>query len=211
MTPEAQLLIAELDSALNKATRPKHLAILRCVTELFLDGAESYSDDQVAVFDEVIDRLIEKIEHPVLVELSARLARVANVLAKVAGRLSYDDDIAVSGLFLDKSDTLTDATLVQVAEKKSQKHLSAIAGRAQINEIVTNVLIDRGDSEVVRKVTSNQGAHISEPGFVKLINRANSDKALAAAIANRNDMPAELQPFLRLALPKDVSLPGNAG
>jgi uncharacterized protein (DUF2336 family) len=200
MMPETRSLIAELDSALSKASSPKHLAILWCVTELFLNGAENYSNDQVAVFDDVIGRLIEKIELPALIELSARLAPVGNAPANVVGRLSCNDDIAVSGPVLDKSNVLTDETLVEIAKTKSQKHLSAIAGRTRISDSVTDVLVDRGNSDVARKVTANQGARLSEFGFVKLINRAGSDKALATAIADRPDMPPELQPFLKLAL-----------
>jgi hypothetical protein len=37
-------------------------------------------------------------------------------------------------------------------------------------------------------------------GFVKLINRAKTDKTLATAIAGRNDLPEELVPFLKLVL-----------
>jgi uncharacterized protein (DUF2336 family) len=193
-------LISELDAALSKASSSQHLAILRRVTDLFLNGAETFSDDHVAIFDEVISRLIEKTEHPALIELSARLAPVRNAPVNVIGRLSCDDDIAVSGPVLDKSNVLTDQTLAEIAKTKSQKHLAAIAGRTRIGESVTDVLVDRGNSEIARKVTDNQGARLSELGFVKLINRAGSDKALAAAIANRMDIPPELQPFLKLAL-----------
>ena len=48
--------------------------------------------------------------------------------------------------------------------------------------------------------TDNKGASLSEVGFVKLINRAKSDKALATAIESRTDLPPELQPFLKLTL-----------
>ena len=83
---------------------------------------------------------------------------------------------------------------------KGQRHLAAIADRAQISESVTDILADRGNPEVACKVTSNQGARLSELGFAKLINVAKNDKTLAAMIAKRTDIPPELQPFLKLVL-----------
>lgn len=200
MMPEIRLLIADLDAVLSKASMSYHTMILRRVTDLFVDGWEAFSVDHVAIFDDVISRLIEKAQHPALIELSARLAPVDNAPANVIGRLSCDDDIAVSGPVLDKSYVLTDQALVEIAKTKSQMHLAAIAGRTRISQPVTDALVNHGNSNVLHKVTCNQGAHLSEFGFVKLINRAGSDKALAAAIANRTDMPPELQPFLKLAL-----------
>jgi hypothetical protein len=47
---------------------------------------------------------------------------------------------------------------------------------------------------------SNHSARISELGFVRLIGQAKTDKTIAAAIAARTDLPAELTPFLKLTL-----------
>jgi len=200
MMPAAQSLITELDATLSNISDARHLMILRRVTDLFLVAAGNYSDEQIAIFDDVISRLIEDIDQPALIDLSARLAPVAKAPTNVVARLSGYDDIEISGPALEKSNSLTDDTLAEIAGKKSQKHLVAIAGRTRINEIVTDILVDRGNSEVARKVTANLGARLSELGFVKLIKRAKSDKSLATMIATRTDMPSELEPFLKLTL-----------
>jgi len=144
--------------------------------------------------------LIENMNEPALIELSGRLVPISKAPTNVLARLSNCDDIAISGPALEKSSSLTDQTLVEIATKKSQKHLAAIAGRVQISEPVTDVLVDRGNPEVSRKVTANLGARFSEIGFVKLLNRAKSDRDLATAISKREDLPAELIPFLKLTL-----------
>jgi uncharacterized protein (DUF2336 family) len=200
MMSKARSLIGELDAALSKASDSQHLTILRRVTDLFLHGSEIFSDDYVAIFDDVICRLIEKTEPRALVELSTRLAPVSKAPVNVMARLSRGDDIAVSGPVLERSNVLTEQTLTEIAGTKGQKHLAAIAGRARIGETVTDILVDRGNSEVAHKVTANQGARFSELGFVKLIGRAKTDKSLSALIATRTDMPPELEPFLNLAL-----------
>jgi uncharacterized protein (DUF2336 family) len=200
MTPESQSLFDELDKAVSNASGSRHLAMLRGVIGLFLDEPQRFSGDQVAVFDDVIIRLIEKAERPALVELSARLAPVGNAPTKTIARLSLDDSSKVFGPVLEMSDVLTDEALVEVAKTKGQKHLAAIAGRTQISETVTDILADRGDPEVANRLASNHGARLSEIGFVKLISKAKNDAALAATLVRRTDIPPELEPFLKLAL-----------
>lgn len=200
MMPAAQSLMSELDATLSKIPGSRHLVILRRVTDLFLVETANYTDEQIAIFDDVISRLIENMDTRALIELSVRLASGGLVPANVAARLSSYDDIAVSGPALEKSENLSERTLVEIAGKKSQKHLAAIAGRPRISETVTDILVDRGDTAVSRKVSANLGARISEIGFVKLINRAKTDRDLANAIANRGDLPEELIPFLKLTL-----------
>jgi hypothetical protein len=61
-------------------------------------------------------------------------------------------------------------------------------------------LFERGLPDIALMVIRNEGAHISEVAFAKLINRATSDKSLAADLAKRKDLPAELKPFLDMSL-----------
>jgi uncharacterized protein (DUF2336 family) len=200
MMPDAQSLIAEFDSKLSKASNTQNSATLRRLTDLFLAGVETYSNDHVAIFDDIISHLIAKSDRAALIELSARVAPISNAPTRAVDHLSRHDDIAVSGPLLCTSGALTDENLVEIAGTKGQRHLAAIAGRTRISESVTDVLVERGDADVARKVTNNQGACLSELGFVKLINRAKGDRALAGAIENRTDLPPELQPFLKLTL-----------
>ena len=84
MTTATQSLILELDAALSKASNFRQLEILRSITDLFILGADSYSEDQVAIFDDVITRLIERMDQRSLSELSARLAVTSITLAVIA-------------------------------------------------------------------------------------------------------------------------------
>lgn len=195
--------MTELDTTLTTASDERQRSILRRVTDLFLGRSDDYSGDQVAVFDDVIYRLIESTDHSALIELSNKLAPVSNAPVNVVVRLSNEDDIAVSGPVLEMSPALPDDTLAEIAKTKGQQHLAAIAGRPRIGETVTEILVDRGNSEVACKVTGNNGARFSEPGFVKLIKRAKNDKTLAAAVAIV-DVPANV--LVRLAYDDDIAI-----
>ena len=196
----AQSLMLELDDVLSRTSSSRHVAILRRVTDLFVDGVERYSDDLIEVFDDVIGRLMESMDRSVLIELSGRLAPVGNAPLNVIGRLSSDNNINVSRPVLEQSTVLTDETLVDIARNKGQEHLAAIAARSRLGEAVTDILIERGGPETMHKLVANKGACISELGFVRLISMAGRDRSLAAAIAERDDVPSELRPFLEQAL-----------
>ncbi len=186
------LWTAELDAALGQRSDTQRTAILRQMTDLFLNTAGSLSQGHVGVFDDVMMRLIDHIETAALIELSERLAPIGNAPANVIGHLSRNDDISVSGPVLEQSNLLSDPDLIEIAQTKSQGHLSAIAGRASISTLVTTVLVGRGNDEVALKVATNSGAHISSNTYLSFIKRARNDEALTAAVAGRNDLPQEM-------------------
>jgi uncharacterized protein (DUF2336 family) len=201
MSSNAHSLIAELDVALGQAPTARQSKILQRITDLFLSDTMSFSDEQVAIFDDVFQRLIEKADDPSLVILSTRLAPVENAPPNVIASLAQNENIAISEPVLVSSPVLTDEVIAKItAAAKGPRPLTAIAARVRISEAVTDALIDRGVAEMINKVIANPSARISEIGFVKLINRAKGDKTLAAAIAARGDLPEELMPFLKLAL-----------
>ena len=182
----------ELDSSLSHRSQAQLAGLLQQVTDWFLAGGETMSEEHVAIFDDVMVRLVERIEREALVELSERLAPLANGPVKVIGQLSRNDDIAVSGPLLERSTVLSDPDLVEIAQTKGQNHLTAIAGRATLSEMVTAVLFGRGNSDVARKVTANPGARISRHTYESLLKRARQDPDLTAAVATRKDLPQEV-------------------
>jgi uncharacterized protein (DUF2336 family) len=200
MNSQTQSLLSELDTTLTSVPESRHLVMLRRLTDLFLAGAPSYSPEQVAVFDAVFKRLTEGIEPRALVEFSARLAPFDSAPADIIVRLSSADDLAIAGPVLQKSNVLSDGILVGIAKTKSQGHLLAIAGRTRINNVVTDVLVERGNTEVKKMVVANEGALFSETGFARLVSDARQDKKFATLVAKRTDIPPELKPFLDMVL-----------
>lgn len=186
------LVIDELEVALKSGTPGKRTEVLRQVTDLFAKGVEKFSEQQISLFDDVMNHLVCHIEREASAELSARLALIANAPGRVIRRLASDDAIEIAGPILEKSERLTDDDLVEIAKTKSQAHQLKIAGRSQLNEAVTEVLIDRCDSEIANKVAANRGARFSNAGLSKLVMLADGDDRLTTTIARRNDIPPRL-------------------
>jgi uncharacterized protein (DUF2336 family) len=192
-------LLTELDAALTSATAHRRTSILDQVVDLFLPHAELYSAEQVAVFDEVFLLLVKSASNGALTAVSRKMAAVENAPTNTITALARHVDIAVAAPILEKSPALAEAVMVEMAGV-SPKHLHALSNRANIGEPLADILIESGDAGVLRKLATNAGARISEIGFVKLINHAKADGALASAIGARADLPSELAPFLELAI-----------
>jgi uncharacterized protein (DUF2336 family) len=170
--------------------------MLSRITDLFLAGANRYSVDQVDLFDEVITKLATAIEAKARAKLSIRLADVAAAPHGVVRMLAFDDDIEVAEPVLKDSERLNELDLVTNASSKSQQHLAAISKRRSLSEAVTDVLVTRGDRDVVHSVVRNKGARFSDAGFRMLVKRSSGDDALAMQVGARSDLPR--QHFLRL-------------
>jgi uncharacterized protein (DUF2336 family) len=189
MAAAALSLIPELEDAVQRGTAEQRADILRRVTSLFLAGAPSFNGDHVQLFDDVFGRLVKEIESKARAELAVRLAPVENAPLEILRRLARDDDISVAGPVLSQSPRLPQSDLLDIAQTKSQAHLFAISGREGIDESVTEVLVKRGDRDVVRKVVANPGARLSEASFSGLVERAECDEELAETVAQRPDVP----------------------
>ncbi|MEJ2625529.1 MAG: DUF2336 domain-containing protein, partial [Pseudolabrys sp.] len=161
MTQTAEALLDELDHTLSHVTGQRRMKMLRQMTDLFMAGAGTYSEEVASLFDVIIKRLSEGVESRQLIELSQRLAEADTVASDTVVRLSNSDDVAVAGPVLEKSPALSDVDLVRIARTKGQGHLLAIAARQRVNDVVSDVLIERGNKNVLRKVTGNNGAKIS--------------------------------------------------
>jgi uncharacterized protein (DUF2336 family) len=185
-------VIPELEEVIQYGSRARRAETLRRITGLFLDGASRFREEHVALFDEVFGRLIEEIETKARAELAISLAPVSNAPLQVLRVLANDDDISVAAPVLQQAQRLDDAALVDIASTKSQAHLLAICGREAIGEVVTDVLILRGDREVARHVADNRGARLSDDGFSALVKRAENDGVLAEKVGVRPDIPPRL-------------------
>lgn len=194
--PAPENLLDELQSTLAHGTVARRVETLRRVTDLFLNGAVDYSDDQVALFDDVFQCLIHHIEISAKALLSERLAPIDTAPPQTIRSLAFDDIIEVAGPVLTQSMRLDDKALIENARSKSQAHLMAISKRKVLSHAVTDVLVQRGNDEVVHSTVNNPGAEFSERCFTRLIGRAEGDDELATCLGLRPTMPRHL--YLKL-------------
>ncbi|MBV8925063.1 MAG: DUF2336 domain-containing protein [Bradyrhizobium sp.] len=192
----------EVEAAIAAGSAEKCSATVERVTALFLASAGSYDEEQIELFGDVFERLVNAIELRALADISARiaLAELSNQLAPVSQapanlirRLARNEEISIAGPVLTESPRLSENDLVEIAKGKGEKHLLAIAGRWWLQEIVTDSLLARRFPSVSRRLVNNPGARVSAAGFTLLVAQAASDPELAVATGIRADLPAALR------------------
>jgi uncharacterized protein (DUF2336 family) len=185
-------LLSTLDHIVKHGSRDRRAEILKRVTNLYIEGASDFTDRQVEFFDDVFNRLIIEIEARARFELSLSLAAITNAPRCVVRRLANDGNASVARPVLEHSLCLEDDDLIAVARSKSQQHLLAISSRSQLAEVITDVLVRRGNREVMRSVAGNLGARLSADGFSILVRKAEKDGILAEKVGMRDDIPEPL-------------------
>jgi uncharacterized protein (DUF2336 family) len=189
-------LLKEVERAVSDGKRGRRSEILRRVTDLFIVGADRFSDPEIQLFDDVISQLADEIERSALALLAMRLAPIAKAPPRTIRRLAFDDDVDIAAPVLSRSERLDELTLVENARSKSQGHLLAISRRPTLSEAVTEVLVERGEEQVLISVVNNRGARFSDAGFSILVEKSKGDEELALQVGDRPDMPTPL--FRRL-------------
>jgi uncharacterized protein (DUF2336 family) len=192
----AESLLDELQNTLAHGTVARRVETLRRVTDLFIDGAVDYSSEQVGLFDDVFQCLMQHIESSAKALLANRLAPIDTAPPRTIRSLAFDDLIEVAAPVLSRSERLDDEALIDTARNKSQAHLLAISIRKVLSGAVTDVLVLRGNDEVIQSTVNNPGAEFSERGFTRLVNRAEGDDNLTTCLALRPTIPRHL--YLKL-------------
>jgi len=196
------ILFEDLDEAILRGNGETRLRALNYAVDLLLSG--SYNATDIATFGEVIARLADEIELAARAELSTRLAPSDRIPSSLAQKLARDEAIQVARPMLANSGRLDDGFLVDIAKTRSQAHLLAISERKTLNPVVTDVLVTRGDKQVVNAVASNDGAKFSDFGFLHLVKRAEGDAILAEHLGLRKDIPRRLFQQLIAKASRDV-------
>lgn len=194
--PTSESLLDELQATLAHGTVARRVETLRRVTDLFISGAVEFSDDQIALFDDVFQCLMHHIETSAKALLSNRLAPIDRAPPLTVRALAFDDLIEVAAPVLSQSERLDDETLIETARHKSQAHLMAISTRKVLSGAVTDVLVQRGNDAVVESTLNNPGAEFSERGFTRLVDRAEGNDGLATCIGLRPNIPRHV--YLKL-------------
>jgi uncharacterized protein (DUF2336 family) len=183
--------MAEIEGAARAGSPQQRVHMLRQVTDLFLSAADQLTENQIAVFDDILIRLIDRMEPRTLAQLSATLAASGVSPRQVVRELAYHDEACVAVPVLATSNRLSDHDLIRIASARSVQHLLAIAGRRMLSEAVTDIVLKRGNSIVFHALANNTAARFSGSGYAILIESTDRDETLAHKLGLRADIPAD--------------------
>ncbi|HWX57337.1 DUF2336 domain-containing protein [Bradyrhizobium sp.] len=188
----ATLLIPGLDEIVRHGDPQRRAEAARRIAELFFQDAATLRSNHVDLFDGLLIDLVPHAELAARAELAERMSLLANAPRELVGQLARENEITIAGPLLRRSPVLDEAALIEIARVKGQGHLLAMSERAALSSDLTDVLVHRGDRDVVRRTAGNSGAQFSEGGYSTLIKRAGRDGVLTLKLGQREDLSADL-------------------
>jgi uncharacterized protein (DUF2336 family) len=126
-------IVDEVEAAIRGGSAEKCLETARRVTDLFLASAGNFNEEQVELFDDVLERLIKTIEIRSLADISARvalaemseqLAPIAQAPPSVVRRLARNDEITIAAPVLQESARLGAEDLVEMPKPRPSRTCS---------------------------------------------------------------------------------------
>jgi uncharacterized protein (DUF2336 family) len=162
----------------------------RKIADLFLAGAPRFRPGHIDLFDGILSGLVPHTEAAARAGLAERLSALDNAPPMLVDLLAREDEISIAGPLLRRSPVIAEPTLIEIARMRGQGHLLALSERPVLSFGVTDVIVRRGDREVVRRVAGNAGARFSQSGYSSLIKRACDDGVLTLAVGQRDDLSA---------------------
>ena len=184
----ATSLIPGLDEIIKHGDPDRRAEAARRITELYFEEAATPRSDHVDLFDGALINLVPATETASRVELAERLAVIANAPRGLVGQLAREDEILIAGPLLRRSPVIDEGALIDIARIKGQGHLLAMSERPALSPGVTDVIVRRGDRDVVRRAAGNAGALFSPTGYSVLITRASQDGVLTLKVGQRDDL-----------------------
>jgi uncharacterized protein (DUF2336 family) len=193
----ATALIPGLDEIVRNGDPKRRAEAARRITELYLQEAAGLRSDHVDLFDGFLTPLVPHTEIAARADLAERLSLLANAPRTLVGQLARENDILIAGPLLRRSPVIDEAALVEIARFRGQGHLLAMSERPKLSPDLTDVIVRRGDREVVRRAAGNAGAEFSHAGYSALIKRASQDGVLTLKVGQRDDLSdAQLKDLL---------------
>ena len=184
----AASLVPGLDEIVKQGDPKRCAEAARQISELFLQGAANFRSHHVELFDGILIGLVPHAELAARADLAERLSMLANAPRALVGQLAREDEISIAGPLLRRSPVIDERALIEIARMKGQGHLLAMSERPTLSTDVTDVIVRRGDREVVRRAAGNAGALFSQAGYSALIKRAGQDGVLTLKVGQREDL-----------------------
>jgi uncharacterized protein (DUF2336 family) len=184
----ATSLIPGLEEIVRNGDPKLRAEAARRIADLFFQDAAHLRPSHVDLFDEILIDLVPHAELIARAELAERMSLVANAPKVLVGRLARENEILVAGPILRRSPVLDEEALLEIARIKGQSHLLAMSERPKLSPDLTDLIVQRGDREVVRRTAGNAGALFSDSGYTELIKRASQDGVLTITVGQRADL-----------------------
>ncbi|MEL6963030.1 MAG: DUF2336 domain-containing protein [Pseudomonadota bacterium] len=139
--------------------------------------------------DTILFHLAKDVEAVVRKALAETVAGSPNLPKTLAIDLA-NDEINIAQPILEKCRVLEDPELVGIIQAQAMYHAYAVAGRAEVSDVVSDALIDTENIDAILRLLTNDGAQFSEQGLCRLADDFSGVKSIQAQLIKLPDLPA---------------------
>jgi uncharacterized protein (DUF2336 family) len=161
------------------------------IGDLFHDKDAILTAQERAIMTDILRKLIGEVERSVRRTLALKLADAPGLPREVAVLLA-NEDIDIASPILMRSPVIEDLDLIEIIRRRSLEHALAVAMRRDLSTTVTDVLVETGNSDVIRLLLENQTARISDATLAYLVEQSRSVDEFQEPLVRRQDLPPEL-------------------
>ncbi|WP_122521989.1 DUF2336 domain-containing protein [Pannonibacter phragmitetus] len=161
--------------------------LMQKLADILLLRADQNSVEELQLFDQVIQRLLDDSPLDDRVRLAEKIGSFAGTPTGLAVRLAQDE-LQVARPVLEHSPALGPQELAALAEDLGEDHLECMTRRGDLPADVSDTLVRRGQVRVWRRLAGNRRIRLSEGALASLAKAAQDDAALREEMTLRADL-----------------------
>ncbi len=161
----------------------------RKIAEDFQD--QTFSSEQREMALQIFEIMAKDAEIRVRMALSEHLKECPDIPRDIAMALAQDVD-AVAVPFLEFSDALSDADLIEIIRSVGDVKQCAVARRPSVSSELAESLVEQGSERVVTTLMNNEGATVTEETLDLALDRYAQSEAVSGAVTRRPGLPVHI-------------------
>jgi len=162
-------------------------ALLKRLADVVCLPSSRVNTFERAMTADLLVEMLRETEPAERAKVARRLANLVELPATLV-RLLLRDEIAVAEPLLVNCATLNDADLIDCARLTGLEHRRLIAIRRGVSEVVSDVLIEFGETPVIDCLLRNDAARISHAGIEAVVASTRGDSRLVPALLKRPEL-----------------------
>jgi uncharacterized protein (DUF2336 family) len=182
---------ARLIELAKEESSDKRRELLREITDMFFDSADTRTSKENQLFDEVLRAVAREMEEAVLADLSTRFADAADAPKELVRDLA-GKAFRVAEPLLRNSPVLRDEDLLRLVSEQSQEHIRAIAQRDTVSPALTHAIVKVGNDDAIDTLLRNAGATFERATIERVVDRAMETPKMHEGVVTRQDLPIDL-------------------
>ena len=179
-------IVMDLEAYKGRSGMQNRNILVRKLADEFVSRLDTMGDAQVEAFDTVLFNLARDLDMQGRIDLSSRLSTILRAPYRTIRDFAMDRRHPVAAPVIEFSPRLSEADLVVIACHQGQEHLLSMTKREALTELVTDLLVERGERAVQYNVARNPNALLSAGSLYKLQLIALNDAILRESFVRRH-------------------------